>query len=183
MVAPRPSRDGVESVAFHRASSVHADGLAASRRLPCAAASSAHAGKGEDSDDEPSPAGGAGLWDPSQEFLNLEDGTGNFGEKTMDNAVAMLMAKTGRGFSLKRENKTKVTLQVSMSWCVGKLPVGSAFRLVHRNRRMISDMCARPLMLDIRRLLTSECAVPPPLPPFTNKQKKTSPMRNRWSSV
>ncbi|CBJ33648.1 expressed unknown protein [Ectocarpus siliculosus] len=79
------------------------------------------AAEGEDSDDEPSPAGGAGLWDPSLgeiatleeeikklEFPNLEDGTGNFGEKTMDNAVAMLMAKTGRGFSLKRENKTKV---------------------------------------------------------------------------
>ncbi|CAN0340945.1 unnamed protein product, partial [Ectocarpus sp. 13 AM-2016] len=42
------------------------------------------------------------------EFPNVEDGTGNFGEKTMDNAVAMLMAKTGRGFSLKRENKTKL---------------------------------------------------------------------------
>ncbi|CAM9772406.1 unnamed protein product [Ectocarpus sp. 12 AP-2014] len=97
------------------------------------------AGEGEDSDDEPSPAGGAGLWDPSPgeiatleeeieklEFPNLEDGTGNFGEKTMDNAVAMLMAKTGRGFSLKRENKTKL---------------------------------------------------------FTNKQEKTSCMRNRWSSV
>ncbi|CBN75974.1 expressed unknown protein [Ectocarpus siliculosus] len=79
------------------------------------------AAEGEDSDDEPLPAGGAGLWDPSLgeiatleeeikklEFPNLEDGTGNFGEKTMDNAVAMLMAKTGRGFSLKRENKTKV---------------------------------------------------------------------------
>ncbi|CAN0565731.1 unnamed protein product, partial [Ectocarpus sp. 12 AP-2014] len=79
------------------------------------------AGEGEDSDDEPSPAGGAGLWDPSPgeiatleeeieklDFPNLEDGTGNFGEKTMDNAVAMLMAKTGRGLSLKRENKTKL---------------------------------------------------------------------------
>ncbi|CBJ30904.1 hypothetical protein Esi_0221_0029 [Ectocarpus siliculosus] len=78
------------------------------------------AGQGEDSDDEPSPAGGAGLGDPSPveiatleeeiknlEFPNLEDGTGNFGEKTMDDAVAMLMAKTGRGFSLKRESKTK----------------------------------------------------------------------------
>ncbi|CAN0212893.1 unnamed protein product, partial [Ectocarpus sp. 12 AP-2014] len=82
------------------------------------------AGEGEDSDDEPSPAGGAGLWDPSPgeiatleeeiknlEFPNLEGGTGNYGEKTMDNAVTMLMAKTGRGFSLKRDNKTKATLR------------------------------------------------------------------------
>ncbi|CAM9438474.1 unnamed protein product, partial [Ectocarpus sp. 6 AP-2014] len=42
------------------------------------------------------------------EFSNLEDGTYSFGEKTMDNAVKMLMAKTGRGFRLKRENKTKL---------------------------------------------------------------------------
>ncbi|CAB1110564.1 unnamed protein product [Ectocarpus sp. CCAP 1310/34] len=44
------------------------------------------------------------------EFPNLEDETGNFGEKTMDNAVAILMAKTGRGFSLREEREQNEAL-------------------------------------------------------------------------
>ncbi|CAM9219391.1 unnamed protein product [Ectocarpus sp. 8 AP-2014] len=41
-------------------------------------------------------------------------GPAALGRKTMDNAVKMLMAKTGRGFRLKRENKTKVGLESTL---------------------------------------------------------------------
>ncbi|CAM9220286.1 unnamed protein product, partial [Ectocarpus sp. 12 AP-2014] len=41
------------------------------------------------------------------EFPNLEDGTGSSGEKTIDNAVKMLVAKTGRGIRLRERDQNE----------------------------------------------------------------------------
>ena len=43
-------------------------------------------------------------------FPNLEDGTGEYGEKTLNNAVEMVKAVPGftRGFEVTRSNKSRV---------------------------------------------------------------------------